>query len=121
MLIDDVEAFPFAISLSFVITDYEAVLNTPTGLPLIEVYYQATGSKAGTSVLMVAFAICFFGCATANITSSSRQMWAASRDNCFPFSRYWKQVHPRWQMPMNAACLSGTLVTVCIHRPPSCS
>ncbi|KIX04567.1 uncharacterized protein Z518_05437 [Rhinocladiella mackenziei CBS 650.93] len=105
-------AFPFAISLSFVITDFEQVISTPTGLPLIEVYYQATGSKAGTSVLMVAFAICFFGCATANITSSSRQMWAASRDNCFPFSRYWKQVHPRWQMPVNAACLSGTLVTL---------
>lgn len=105
-------AFPFAISLSFVITDFESVITTPTGLPLIEVYYQATGSKAGTSVLMTAFAICFFGCATANITSSSRQMWAASRDNCFPLSKYWKQVHPRWQMPVNAACLSGTLVSV---------
>ncbi|KIW10678.1 hypothetical protein PV08_11642 [Exophiala spinifera] len=112
VLMGFVTAFPFAISLSFVITDFERVITTPTGLPLIEVYYQATGSKAGTTILMLAFALCFFGCATANITSSSRQMWSASRDNCFPLSRYWKQVHPRWQMPLNAACLSGTLVTL---------
>jgi choline transport protein len=95
-----------------VITDFEKVITTPTGLPLIEVYYQATGSKAGTSVLMVAFAICFFGCATASVTSASRQMWSASRDDCFPLAKYWKQVHPRWQMPVNAACLEGTLVSV---------
>ncbi|MBV36906.1 MAG: hypothetical protein CMP47_15870 [Rickettsiales bacterium] len=112
VLMGFVTAFPFAISLSFVITDFNSVIATPTGLPLIEVYYQATGSKAGTSILMVAFAICFFGCATANITSSSRQMWSASRDDCFPLSRYWKQVHPRWEMPFNAACLSGVLVTL---------
>ncbi|KAI1630202.1 amino acid/polyamine transporter I [Exophiala viscosa] len=112
VLIGFVTSFPFSISLSFVITDFERVISTPTGLPLIEVYYQATGSKAATSILMVMFAICFFGCATASITSSSRQMWSACRDDCFPLSRYWKQVHPRWQMPMNAALLCGTLVTL---------
>ncbi|KIW66840.1 hypothetical protein, variant 1 [Phialophora macrospora] len=107
-----ITCFPFSISLSFVITDFEKVITTPTGLPLIEVYYQATGSKAGTTILMLAFALCFFGCATASVTSASRQMWSASRDNCFPLAKYWKQVHPRWQMPMNAACLEGTLVSL---------
>ncbi|OCT51319.1 Choline transport protein [Cladophialophora carrionii] len=111
VLMGFVTCFPYAISLSFVITDFEKVIATPTGLPLIEVYYQATGSKAGTSILMVAFAICFFGCATASVTSASRQMWSASRDNCFPFAKYWRQIHPRWQMPVNAACLEGTLVS----------
>ena len=109
-------SFPFGICLSFVITDFDAVLTTRTGLPLIEVYYQATGSKAGTVVLMLGFALCFFACAAANITSSSRQMWSASRDNCFPLSRIWKQVHPRFQMPVNAACLAGTLVSVSIPQ-----
>ncbi|EXJ58334.1 hypothetical protein A1O7_05759 [Cladophialophora yegresii CBS 114405] len=112
VLMGFVTCFPYAISLSFVITDFEKVISTPTGLPLIEVYYQATGSKAGTTILMVAFAICFFGCATASATSASRQMWSASRDNCFPFAKYWKQIHPRWQMPVNAVCLEGTFVTL---------
>lgn len=108
-----ITALPFAISLSFVITDIEAVLTTRTGLPLIEAYYQATNSKAGTVVLITGFAICLFGAACANVTTSSRQMWSASRNNCFPLSRLWKQVHPRYEMPMNATCASGIFVTVC--------
>ncbi|EXJ80647.1 hypothetical protein A1O3_06931 [Capronia epimyces CBS 606.96] len=101
--------FPFSIACMYVMTDLDAVLNTDTGLPLMELYLQATGSKAATVALMSAFAICMFGAACANITSSSRQMWAASRDNCFPFSKYWSQLHPRRQMPLNVVCVTGTL------------
>lgn len=78
----------------------------------MELYYQATGSKAATVALMIAFALCMFGAACANITSSSRLMWAASRDNCYPFSKYWKQIHTRWNMPFNVVCLTGTFTTV---------
>ncbi len=48
------------------ITDLDAVLETASGLPLIEIYYQGTGSRVGATVLMVLFAVCFFGCAVAN-------------------------------------------------------
>ncbi|KIW11193.1 hypothetical protein PV08_10493 [Exophiala spinifera] len=112
VIIGFVSTLPFSIGCMYVITDLDAVLNTDTGLPLMELYYQATGSKAATVVLMSAFAVCMFGAACANITSSSRQMWAASRDNCYPFSKYWKQIHPKWHMPRNVVCLTGTLVSL---------
>jgi hypothetical protein len=38
-------AFPFTIACMFAIVDVEAVIGTATGLPLIEIYYQGTGSK----------------------------------------------------------------------------
>lgn len=53
-------AFPFTVALLYSITDMEAVLGTVTGLPLIEIYYQGTGSHAAASVLMAVFAFCFF-------------------------------------------------------------
>ena len=59
-------AFPFTASLLYSITDLTAVFNTPTGLPLIEIYYQGTGSKAAASVLLALFAFCFFGNMVAN-------------------------------------------------------
>ena len=59
-------AWPFAISCVASITDVQAVINTATGLPLLEIYYQGTGSKAGATVLMALFAFCFYGCAVAN-------------------------------------------------------
>jgi choline transport protein len=54
-------AFPFAVSLMYAITDLKAVLNSVTGLPLVEIYYQGTGSYAAASTLMALFAFCFFG------------------------------------------------------------
>lgn len=62
LLVGLLTAFPFAASLIYSITDLEAVLNTVTGLPLIEIYFQATGSRVAASVLLSAFAFCFFGC-----------------------------------------------------------
>lgn len=90
----------------------ERVIAPPSGLPLIEIYYQATGSKAATIALLGAFAFCMFGCATANVAGSSRQIWAASRDSAFPGSRWWSQISPRFQMPLNAAVLSGIVPMV---------
>jgi choline transport protein len=61
-------AFPFTIACMFAIVDVKAVIGTATGLPLIEIYYQGTGSKACASVLMAVFAFCFFGCLVGNGT-----------------------------------------------------
>lgn len=96
----------------YVIVDIEKVVNPPSGIGLIEIYYQATGSKTITIILLAAFAFCLFGCAVANITGSSRQIWAASRDNCYPLSTWWARIHPQFQMPVNAAVLSGAFTTV---------
>lgn len=59
-------AFPFTVSLMYAITDVKAVLGTATGLPLLEIYYQGTGSKTAASVLMALFAFCFFSNLIAN-------------------------------------------------------
>ena len=59
-------AFPFAVSLMYSITDLDAVFHTNAGLPLIEIYYQGTGSRAAASVLLTFFAFCFFGNLVAN-------------------------------------------------------
>ena len=106
----------------FVVSDPEKIVNPPSGFPLIELYYQATGNKAATIILVAAFAFCIFGSAVANITGSSRQIWAASRDNCYPLSKWWAIVHPGYGMPLNAACLTGAFVTVrrCTCHHPMC-
>ncbi|EQB54870.1 amino acid permease [Colletotrichum gloeosporioides Cg-14] len=51
--------FPFACTCMFVIKDIDEILNAPSGLPLIQLYYQATDSRVITVLLMVAFAAAF--------------------------------------------------------------
>ncbi|KAJ5217987.1 uncharacterized protein N7498_000086 [Penicillium cinerascens] len=112
VLIGVATAFPFACACMNAITDMDAVLNAPSGLPLIQIYYQSTGSKAASSVLLALFAFCFFGCTVGNGTTCSRTIWAVSRDNMLPFSKVWATVNPRFQMPLNALCLTGTVVSL---------
>jgi choline transport protein len=64
-------AFPFAVSLLYAINDLQAVFTTTAGLPLIEIYYQGTGSRVAASILLAMFAFCFFGNLVANGTFCS--------------------------------------------------
>ncbi|KAJ5326587.1 hypothetical protein MYU51_014591 [Penicillium brevicompactum] len=105
-------AWPFACACMYAITDVQAVLDTPSGIPLIEIYYQSTKSKGASSVLLALFAFCFFGCTVANGTTCSRTIWAISRDGALPFSGIWSKVNPRFKIPLNALCLSATVISL---------
>lgn len=56
-------AFPFVASLIYCIKDLSAVLSAD--MPLMEIYYQGTGSRVAASILLAFFAFCMFGCVVA--------------------------------------------------------
>lgn len=84
--------FAFVICLLFTIGNVELVTNTPTGIPLIEVYYQATNSKLASTILVLMPAIILefslFNC----FASVSRLVWVFSKDKGLPFSRFFSAV-----------------------------
>ncbi|OCL09436.1 amino acid transporter [Glonium stellatum] len=105
--------FGFIICLLFSLgdaADVASISSSPTGLPIIEVYYQATGSKAVTNILVAFLAIiCFF--ALFNMFASvSRLVWVFALDNGLPFSSFFAYVHPTLKLPVNALGLIGTIV-----------
>jgi hypothetical protein len=82
----------FAICILYCIGNINTVTNSDTGLPLIEVYYLATGSKAVATVFIVAIAIVIFVALFNTFASVSRLTWAFARDHGLPFSRTFAQV-----------------------------
>jgi amino acid transporter len=82
----------YIIVLLFTLGDADKVVNSPTGLPLIEVYWEATGSKNATNLFVVMVAVIIF-IGTFNIYASvSRLTWAFSRDKGLPFSDFFSRV-----------------------------
>ncbi|KAA6406935.1 MAG: amino acid transporter [Lasallia pustulata] len=80
------------ITFCFCVGDVGAALSTPTGYPFIAVFYNATNSHAGTTVMtciLVTLTVC--GCIS-NVATASRQMFAFARDNGLPFSRFLARV-----------------------------
>jgi amino acid transporter len=62
------------------------------GLPFIEIFYNATGSKAGTTA-MISLLIAMYIFATFGfVASASRQAWAFSRDGGLPMSGLFRRV-----------------------------
>jgi len=70
----------------FCIGDMQTALQSEIGYDFIEVFYNATQSKAGTSV-MVAILLSLAMFATFGLlASASRQTWAFARDRGLPYS-----------------------------------
>ncbi|KAG8168435.1 hypothetical protein KVR01_001184 [Diaporthe batatas] len=86
--------------------DVSAVLSTSLGQPWIQVLYNATGSKAGTSVLAAVVWILTLFCCVNQVTTTSRQLFAFARDRGLPFSPFLAYVRPGWDVPVNAVLVT---------------
>jgi choline transport protein len=64
----------------FCIGDLDSVLNSATGQPAIQVFYNATKSIAGTSVMIAVIIVIFMSACVGQVATASRQMWSFARD-----------------------------------------
>lgn len=96
----------YMLTVLFTIGDVDIVSADP--LPIIQVYYQATGSRRATnffiSMLAIILIVAFFNV----FASVSRLLWAFSRDNGLPFSTVFGRVHPKLRLPLNSLVLLAT-------------
>lgn len=114
VIINGAMAWAFTITILFCLGDYETALETPTGYPIIQVVYGATGSRAATTAM-----ICFllFNGLVAMFTalaSVSRLVWAFARDKGLPFSDFFGLVHPKLRIPLNALGLVSTIIALLV-------
>jgi choline transport protein len=92
VIINGVFSFGFIVALLYCISDLDTVLASTTGLPIIEVFYLATKSRAATNVLMIMILI------VSNIgnfgifASVSRLIWAFACDRGLPYSEFFSYV-----------------------------
>lgn len=107
-----VTSFIYSIAMFFSMSDLDQLVNTPTLTPILELYYQATGSIPGATFME--FLICFtgLGCQIACHTWQARLCWSFARDRGLPGSRYWVKVHPKMGIPFNAHTMSCIIVGI---------
>lgn len=107
--LNSIMQWAYMVAVLFCIGDIDAVINTPTLLPIIEVYYQATKSVHATNLLVVMMAFILFISLFNIFASVSRLTWAFARDNGLPFSNVFSFVHPTLKIPINALGLVGLI------------
>lgn len=106
----------------FCIGDINEVLETPTYEPFIQVFFNATQSYAGATVMTFIIMLMLTSACISEVATASRQLWSFARDNgtyheiCLsffangvsglPFSGWLSQVTPGWNIPLHAISVS---------------
>jgi choline transport protein len=92
ILLNGITGFIMVVTFCFCAGDITEILSTPTGFPFIQVFYNATQSYAGATI-MTSIIITMALCSTiSNVATASRQMFAFARDQGLPFSTFLSHV-----------------------------
>ena len=108
-LINGTLGWIMTITFCFCLGDPNAALGTLTGYPFIQVFYGATNSHAGASIMTAIVIINITSACISTVATVSRQTWSFARDNGLPFSGFISHVRPGWNIPLNAVLLTFTI------------
>ncbi|KAJ5094425.1 hypothetical protein N7456_010286 [Penicillium angulare] len=101
VMVSGVFGWLLTVSMCFCLTDFEDILNTPTGLPAAQIFLNAGGKAGGTIMWAFAILVQFFtGCSA--MLADTRMAYAFARDNALPFSEFLSKVNPHTHTPVNA-------------------
>ncbi|KAJ5805037.1 hypothetical protein N7474_010924 [Penicillium riverlandense] len=100
--------------VAYTVVDIDAVINSDLGQPWASYLLQVLHPHAAMAVLGLTI-VCGFSMGQGCMVAASRVTYAYARDDCFPFSRYWKQVNSYTQTPVNAVIINAVLgILMCL-------
>lgn len=102
----------YCVAMFFSIQDLDALLNSSTGVPILELYYQALSNKAGAIVLETLLIVTGMGCLIACHTWQSRLAWAFARDRGVPCHQWLSTVNVKLDVPMWSHFASSLIVAL---------
>ncbi|CAI6339916.1 unnamed protein product [Periconia digitata] len=113
MLFTFVAGWLYNIVLCFVmgdITGVDSILASPIQQPVAQIFYNVLGKRGSIVFTTCAFIILKFGNISA-MQSTTRTIYALSRDRLLPCSNIWTTILPTTGIPMNAVWLTVVLAT----------
>lgn len=81
IIVNGCMGFGFLIGILFCMGDLETALNTTTGYPIIQIFYNVTGNIRSATALCSTVVIMASLATIPLIASAGRMLWALARDN----------------------------------------
>jgi len=101
-----VAGWALLIGITFAIQSYDGALASETGVPVAQIFIDATGRTTGLFLLLIAIGAQLF-CGMASVTANSRMIYAFSRDGALPASDLWHRINPTTRTPTNGVWLAS--------------
>ncbi|KAM0437805.1 hypothetical protein ACHAPT_002170 [Fusarium lateritium] len=102
--------FAFLVAVLFCMGDIQSALETTTGFPIIEIFYNITGSTRAASAMSSAVVLMASLATIPLLASAGRVMWAFARDQGLPFSETLSKVEKKRSIPTVAIVVTTVLL-----------
>ncbi|CAG9982993.1 unnamed protein product [Clonostachys byssicola] len=113
MVIGFVTAFIFLITTFYAVHEPSDLFSPTSSLfPMVDVFIQATGTKAGALGLVIVMIAPALFMSVGGFLTASRIVYTMARDHGTPFSATMAQIHPRWENPFAATLCCAILSTL---------
>ncbi|KAH6867348.1 amino acid permease [Thelonectria olida] len=109
VVLNGIIGFAYCIILLYSAGSLDALLQTPTGYPFMQIFLDATESRAGAMIMSLMPVLIAFAATIAGTASTSRTLWAFARDKAIPFHRHISSVNTSLQVPIIAVIAVITL------------
>ncbi|RAK96059.1 putative amino acid permease family protein [Aspergillus ibericus CBS 121593] len=106
VLMGAITGFIFMVVCLFCIQDVNEVINSPTGLPFMELMVETVGLEGGATLIAL-FIFNGLGQGISILTTASRLTWGFARDGGLPWSGYLMHIDPVWKVPVRALWFQG--------------
>lgn len=90
--VNGVLGFIMLVTLCFTLGEVEQVLDSPTGFPFIQIFYNTTGSLGATNAMTAVLVVTLTASTITEVATASRQLWSFARDEGVPFSSFFAYV-----------------------------
>lgn len=107
--VNGVFGFAYGLVLMYGVPSIAELLESPTGFPFIQLFYDATQNKVGAAIMAMVPTLMAMAGNVAALAATSRTFWAFSRDNGLPCSGSFAFVSPRFKVPLRALLLVTAL------------
>ncbi|EME44150.1 hypothetical protein DOTSEDRAFT_71837 [Dothistroma septosporum NZE10] len=112
MLINGAVGFAMMVTVLYCLGDVTTVLESKTGYPFIQVFYDSVRSLAGATVMTAVVIALTWSCAIGITTTASRMTWSFARDRGLPFSHFLGRVSSRSKVPVNAVLVVAAIAAL---------
>lgn len=100
VVVNGIMGLIYCIVFLFSITNLESLLSTSTGFPYMQLFHDVTRSSIGATFMSLVIAVLAMVANMSGVTSTSRTMWAFSRDKAIPFDHYFSAVSDAQHVPV---------------------
>ncbi|KAL8768825.1 MAG: hypothetical protein Q9209_005006, partial [Squamulea sp. 1 TL-2023] len=99
LVVGVITTFFFAVSMLYCMKDLDAAVNSRTGVPIYEVWFQATQSSVAATIFMAMMLLALFITSIGSVQSGSRLTWSFARDDAIILSQYIKITSDKFGVP----------------------